>query len=68
MRWSRFETRVPGKWVLAGEHAVLRGGTAVTLPHPQFSLKLSFKPGGLGLRVVPVAAESVIRDLLGAVS
>src|SRR5687768_1294377 len=37
-----FETKVPGKWVLSGEHAVLRGATAVALPHPEFSLSLKF--------------------------
>jgi mevalonate kinase len=35
-----FETEVPAKWVLTGEHAVLRGGRAITFPHPQYRLKL----------------------------
>ena len=66
--WSTFETRVPGKWVLAGEHTVLRGGSAVALPHPDFSLKLSFTPGtSSGLTVFPDSATAVIRDLLRAV-
>lgn len=40
-----FETRVPGKWILAGEHSVIRGGLAVALPHTEFGLRLKFEPG-----------------------
>lgn len=39
-----FSTEVPGKWVLAGEHTVLRGGQAIALPHPEFRLRLEFQP------------------------
>jgi len=55
---------VPGKWVLAGEHSVLRGGTAVALPHPEFKLTLEFTPGGNSLRVLPANAERVVREML----
>lgn len=34
-----FETFVPGKWVLTGEHAVLRGASAIALPHPEYGLR-----------------------------
>lgn len=41
--------RVPAKWVLAGEHAVLRGGPAIALPHPRWGLSVtlsrSLQPG-----------------------
>lgn len=37
-----FETSVPAKWVLSGEHAVLRGADAVALPCFDFSLKFQF--------------------------
>lgn len=33
------EFTVPGKWVLAGEHAVLRGGRAIALPHPHWGMR-----------------------------
>ena len=39
---------VPGKWVLAGEHSVLRGGMAVAMSHPSLSLSLDFRPGPAG--------------------
>lgn len=42
--WASYEVKVPGKWVLTGEHAVLRGAMAVALPHPQFGLTLRFQP------------------------
>lgn len=37
---------VPAKWILAGEHTVLRGGQAIACPLPlsQYHLELTFKP------------------------
>ena len=62
---SDFETRVPGKWVLTGEHSVLRGGTAIALPHPEARLTLRCKPAP-ELRIAPPEADREIRELLGA--
>ncbi len=39
---SSFETRVPAKWVLTGEHSVLRGATALAFPYPALSLNLFY--------------------------
>jgi mevalonate kinase len=65
MIWSRFETTVPGKWVLAGEHSVLRGATAVALPHPELSLSLRFEPSmGHRLVVVPESAQPIVMAIL----
>ena len=65
---SDFTVRVPGKWVLAGEHSVLRGVSAVALPHPDFSLSLSFRPVDSvesgELEIFPRTAVSVIREIL----
>lgn len=68
MKWSPFRIRVPGKWVLAGEHSVLRGAAAVALPHPELGLELEFEPReGSGLVVEPGDAESLIREVLAGV-
>ncbi len=60
-----FRTRVPGKWVLAGEHSVLRGGVAVALPHLDSGLTLSFQSSReKGLRIYPPEAKPILRTLL----
>lgn len=68
MQWKSYSTEVPGKWVLAGEHTVLRGGSAVALPHPEFKLRLEFFPnenqGASTLRVTPENGLPVIQELL----
>lgn len=40
-----------GKWILAGEHSVLRGGPALVFPLRERSLKLSYEAGVEPLRV-----------------
>ena len=70
MSWQAFETYAPAKWVLAGEHAVLRGATAIAIPHSGLGLKLKFDPNGAknsSFEVTPKSAESLIVDLLKAV-
>ena len=42
LTWKTFETRVPGKWILTGEHAVIRGASAIAIPHPQLGLTLRY--------------------------
>ncbi len=39
-----FETTTYGKWILSGEHAVLRGSAALAFPLTSRSLKLGFVP------------------------
>lgn len=40
-----FSTRTYGKWILAGEHAVLRGCPAIAFPLTNRSLHLTYTPG-----------------------
>lgn len=53
MNIKPFETRTYGKWILAGEHTVLRGGKALVFPLKSQFLDWKFqpKPSG-GLEVV----------------
>ena len=46
-----FSTRTYGKWILAGEHAVLRGCPALAFPLITRFLDLKFEPGGQSFEV-----------------
>ena len=64
MDLKAFEIRVPAKWVLAGEHSVLRGAEAVVMPCHERSLSLSFRPSTSGrLEIHPPEAGPVLREL-----
>lgn len=52
MHLDHFETTAHAKWILAGEHAVLRGGPALVFPIPQKSVKLKYEQTGF-----PVEAD-----------
>lgn len=41
----------PAKWVLVGEHAVLRGGSAIVAPDSRYSLSFSFEENALPLSI-----------------
>lgn len=60
------ETFVPGKWVLAGEHAVLRGGRAIALPRHDIGLRMTFDPDASlsRLEVDPMPAQEVVQGLV----
>ncbi len=46
-----FETRTCGKWIMSGEHAVLRGCPALVFPLLSRQLDLSYKPIDEGLKL-----------------
>jgi mevalonate kinase len=46
-----FETKVTGKWILAGEHAVLRGSPALVFPLYSRTLNIDYAPCKDGLRL-----------------
>jgi mevalonate kinase len=63
-----FRIRVPAKWVLTGEHAVLRGAQAVALPHPSFSLALEFEPAGIAdLKIYPEETSHILQRVLARI-
>mgnify|MGYP003949880961 CR=1 FL=1 len=63
---KEFSTRVVGKWILAGEHTVLRGGKAVALPYDKSSLELRFKPNAHfeELKIYPIEAAEYVMTLI----
>lgn len=46
-----FEGTTFGKWILAGEHSVLRGSPALAFPLPSKSLTISYRPSSQPLQV-----------------
>ena len=46
---AAFSTQTYGKWILAGEHSVIRGSSALVFPFFEKKLTLEFSPGGVGL-------------------
>jgi mevalonate kinase len=46
-----FETRTCGKWILAGEHTVLRGGEALVFPLERGGMTFLWQDSGVDLRV-----------------
>lgn len=44
----RFSTTTHGKWILSGEHTVLRGGWALAFPLKTRGLTLTFEPSAAG--------------------
>lgn len=50
MMYYEFKTTTHGKWVLAGEHAVLRGHGAIAFPIPEKKLTLTYEPTSSNLK------------------
>lgn len=51
MMFCKFNTETHGKWVLAGEHAVIKGGPALAFPIKQKKLELDYTPLSSGLKI-----------------
>lgn len=67
MSAESFFTEVPGKWVLSGEHAVLKGATAIAFPHPEFKLAFHFQPQvWAGLTLLPPSTQHGVEACLRA--
>lgn len=65
--FNEFSIEVPSKWVLSGEHSVLRGKQALAFPYPDFKLKLTYRRD-LGQKELLISAnpfQSQIKSLIG---
>ena len=58
---------VPGKWILGGEHSVLRGVPALVFPLESRGVGLSYEEGGEPLTLVTDSPNGSSRALLGSV-
>jgi len=67
MKLETFDTRLPGKWVLTGEHSVLQGMSAIALPQNQVSLHLRFESSEEIFEVFPHDAQPLIVELLDSI-
>ncbi|MBI4924969.1 MAG: hypothetical protein HY843_03510 [Bdellovibrio sp.] len=63
---NKFEITLPAKWILSGEHAVLRGAPALALPLFQFSLTLTYTKSQAPFSIKPKKFEFPIIELLNA--
>jgi mevalonate kinase len=63
---QEFTIEVPAKWVLSGEHSVLRGKQALAFPYPDFTLKLSYRkdPDAKELTISANPFQSQIKGLI----
>ncbi len=61
---SPFEITLPAKWILSGEHAVLRGVPALALPFFEFSLTLTYQKSDAPLSIEPKKFEASLKELL----
>jgi mevalonate kinase len=63
-----FSIEVPAKWVLSGEHSVLRGKQALAFPYHDFTLKLSYRKDADAKKELTISAnpfQSQIKALIG---
>lgn len=55
---------IPSKWIVAGEHAVLRGGMAIAIPNHKHTMTFEFSRESAGFRVEPPDLSPVVLLLI----
>jgi mevalonate kinase len=62
-----YSVEVPAKWVLTGEHSVLRGRSAIAFPHQAMRFSLTYTPSSVN-ELAANPFQSQIRLLIGRAS
>ncbi len=61
MSYCEFQTKTHGKWILAGEHAVLRGYPALVFPLQHYTFELDYQPND---RLLEIHCSGLQTELL----
>ena len=56
----KYVSQACGKWILSGEHTVLRGGKAILFPLKNFYFKMSYEPSNSPLKVAVLPSSQKV--------
>lgn len=61
---NSWQSRIPGKWILSGEHTVLRGGEALVFPLTSCYLDFNYQPNHSDFKIAIVGRNNSELELI----